>query len=273
MGREESIPSNQTRFIGSVDLPGRRDGFIIGPWRRCVLPRGVSVTVVEPKGPVNVGHLARLVRNFGVERLYLVNPKVDLSVAAVYASHASDVLDKAVITTFEKVREENELLVATTAVRASKKSNVIRRAVGPDRIREILISADTSSLVFGRDTTGLTNAEIRLCDVTTTIDVSPAYRALNISHAAAILLYIASRGKQSKRLGQGRRAREVFAESLYELAGASEVHGHKAVNMSEVGKRIASSSRMTDAQLNLLSGIFRKAVATIESAQNRGSKT
>lgn len=238
-----------------------------------MLPRGVSVTLVEPKGPVNVGHVARLVRNFGVEKLYLVEPKVDLSVAAVYASHASDVLDRAVVTTFEKVRKENELLVATTAVRASKKSNVIRRSVGPDRLHGILASASTSSLVFGRDTTGLTNQEIKACDVTMTIDTAPAYRALNIGHAAAIVLFLASRGGQGRRLGQGRMAREVFARSFYELAEASRLPKHKTKNLFEVAKRTAASSGMTDAQLNLLSGVFRKAVATMKNPQERGSKT
>lgn len=238
-----------------------------------MLPRGVSVTLVEPKGPVNVGHVARLVQNFGVEKLYLVEPKVDLSVAAVYASHASGVLDGAIITTFERVRREHELLVATTAVRATKKSNVIRSTVGPDHLHDILSSATTSSLVFGRDTTGLTNEEIEMCDVTTTIDTAPKYRALNIGHAAAIVLYLASRGARGKRGGQGRRAREVFARSFYELAEASRLPKHKTRNLFEVAKRVAASSDMTDAQLNLLSGVFRKAVAAVETPHERGSKT
>jgi tRNA/rRNA methyltransferase len=236
------------------------------------LPRGVSVTMVEPKGPVNVGHVARLVQNFGVEKLYLVEPKVDLSVAAIYASHASPVLDRAVVTTFERVRNENELLVATTAVRASKKSNVIRRAVGADRLNEILSSASRSSLVFGRDSTGLTNREIGMCDITVTIETAPAYRALNVGHAAAIALYLAYRGGGGRPTTQGRKAREVFARCLYELAETSRVPKHKTRNLQEVGKRIAAASKMTDAQLNLLSGVFRKAVLSMES-QERGSKT
>jgi len=238
-----------------------------------VLPRGVSVTLVEPKGPVNVGHVARLVQNFGVEKLYLVKPKMDLSVAAVYASHASGVLDRAIITTFERVRKDNELLVATTAVRASKKSNVIRRTVGPDRLHEILSSANTSSVVFGRDTTGLTNREIEMCDLTLTLDVSPTYRVLNIGHAAAIILYLASRGKAGRGNAQGRRAREVFAQSFYKLAEASRMPRHKTRNMYEAAKRVAAASAMTDAQLNMLSGVFRKALETIEAPQERGSNT
>jgi tRNA/rRNA methyltransferase len=238
-----------------------------------MLPRGVSVTLVEPKGPVNVGHVARLVQNFGVEKLYLVEPKVDLSVAAVYASHASDVLDRAVVTTFGRVRRENELLVATTAIRASKKSNVIRMPVTPDRLHEILSSSRSSSLVFGRDSTGLTNQEIKACDVTVTINTAQAYRSLNIGHAAAIVLYLASEGGREKRAVQSRTAREIFAQSFYELAEASRIPKHKTRNIFEVGKRAAASSGLTDAQLNLFSGVFRKAVSMMNESHDRGSKT
>jgi tRNA/rRNA methyltransferase len=238
-----------------------------------MLPHGVSVTMVEPRGPVNVGHMARLVQNFGVEKLYLVKPKADLSVAAMYASHASEVIDRAVVTTLARVRDENDLLVATTAVRAVKKSNIIRRMVSPQSLHDLLASSQKSSLVFGRDTTGLTNDEIRLCDVTTTLDTAPAYRAMNVGHAAAVLLYVAScRGTRPGRM-QGRKAREVFAKSLADLGEASRGSGAKTKNLFDVGKRIAASSTMTDKQLNLLTGVFRKATATIEELQDGDSKT
>lgn len=235
-----------------------------------MLPPGVSVTMVEPRGPVNVGHVARLVKNFGVKKLYLVEPKVDLSVAAIYAAHASGVIDDAVVTSLDEVRKENELLVATTAIRASKKSNIIRRTVRPDGLRSILAAAPSSSLVFGRDTTGLTNKEIEMCDITTTIDAAPEYRALNVGHAAAIILYLASRGRRATRARQTRRARDVFARSVYELAEASMIPDHKTKNLLEASKRIAASSMMTDVQLNLLSGVLRKAA---EASHYRGSKT
>jgi tRNA/rRNA methyltransferase len=238
-----------------------------------VLPDGVSVTLVAPKGPVNVGHVARLVQNFGVEKLYLVEPRADLSVAAIYASHASDVLDRAVITTFDEVRKENELLIATSAVRATKKSNVARRMTRLELLHDVLSASATSSLVFGRDSTGLTNDEIRMCDATVTIDTGQEYRSLNLGHAAAIVLYLASRGGPLNRSGQGRRAREIFARSLYELAESSRIPKHKTRSLVDVAKRIAATSNMTDAQLNLLSGVFRKAVATLDSHQDRGSKT
>lgn len=237
-----------------------------------MLPRGVSVTLVEPKGPVNVGHVARLVKNFGVEKLYLVNPKFDVSVAAMYASHAADVLDTAVVTSFQKVREQNEMLVATTAVRARKKSNLIRRTVSPGAVRALLSSAKTSSLVFGRDSTGLTNEEIVMCDATTTIETSSGYRSLNLGNAVAILLYLVYISGGGKRAAQSRKAREVFARNLIDLGAVSKMPEHKVRPLFDAGKRVAAASGLSDSQLNLLSGVLRKAVERIDSLQDRDSK-
>jgi len=231
------------------------------------------VTLVEPHYPVNVGHVARLLKNFGVTKLNLVKPSVDMSVASVYASHASDILDRAELVSFDEVRRENELLVATTAVKATKKSNVIRRTVIPERLHGLLLSSKSSSLVFGRDTTGLTNEEITKCDVTVSIDVGTRYRSLNLGHAVAITLYAASRGTASKNRTQSREAREVFSKKFYELAAASKIQQHKLKTLREASKRIATISGLTDRQLDLMSGTFSKALAAIETGQERDSNT
>jgi tRNA/rRNA methyltransferase len=233
-----------------------------------MIPEGASVTLVEPHYPVNLGHTARLMKNFGVKKLYLVNPRVDISAASVYASHAADVLDHATVVPLTTVREENDMLVATTAVRATKKSNVIRRMVGPESVRELMASCRTSSLVFGRDTTGLTNEEIALCDVTTTIDTSSAYRALNLGHAVAIMLYLVSRKPERRSPRQTKKARQVFSDSFYELAVSSNLQLHKTRNLKEAGKRIAASSGLSDRQLQLLTGVFRKAALRISELQD-----
>jgi tRNA/rRNA methyltransferase len=238
-----------------------------------VIPKGFSVTLVEPQYPVNLGHTARLVKNFGVDRLYLVRPKVDMSVAMIYASHAADVLENAKVVTLSQLRRKNELLIATTAVGARRRSNVIRRSVKPEDVARHVRSARSASLVFGRDTTGLTNEEIKLCDITTVVDTGSRYRTLNISHAAAILLYVISRGDAKVLRSPSRVARELFAENLHALAVASRMPTHKVKNMLEIGKRMAAISRMGDEQLVLLSSVFRKATGTIHELQGLVSKT
>ena len=238
-----------------------------------MIPEGLSVTLVEPHYPVNLGHTARLVRNFGVKKLILVNPRVDISAAAIYASHAADILDRAEITTFKVVREEHELLVATTAVRATKKSNVIRRMVRPEGVRELLEGASSSSLVFGRDTTGLTNEEIGMCDLTTTIETTSSYRSLNLAHAMAIMLYLIARTPGRKAPAQSRRTRQVFADNFYELAIAARMQPHKVRNLREEGKRMAATSSLSDRQLLMLSGVFKRGALRIDELQDQDSKT
>jgi TrmH family RNA methyltransferase len=231
------------------------------------------VTLVEPRYPVNLGHTARLLTNFGIAELNLVNPHVDMSVAAIYASHATSVLDNVRITTLQQVRKEHDLLVATTAVRATRKSNEIRKMVKPERLRKLIEAADSSSLVFGRDTTGLTNEEISLCDVTTTIDTVPSSRTLNLGHAVAILLYVVSREGGSKPPRQSKKARRVFAETFYELAVASKLQSHKVRNLRETAKRMAATSSLSDMQLQMMSGVFRKATQRIGELQIMDLKT
>jgi len=238
-----------------------------------VIPKGLSVALVEPQYPVNLGHVARLVKNFGVRRLYLISPKADMSVATIYAAHAADVLENARKVTFGQLRRENQLLVATTAVRAVKGSNVIRRTIRPERIGELAGAASTTALVFGRDTTGLTNEEIGRCDVTTVIGTGTRYRTLNVGHAVAIMLYLASGAKGTGRAVQSRRAREVFANTFSELARSAQLPRHKVRNMAEVGKRIAASAGLTDTQLLLMAGVFRKAAMARTRRQTRDSKT
>ncbi|MCP8316808.1 MAG: hypothetical protein H3Z51_08110 [archaeon] len=55
--------------------------------------RRLSVALVEPVYEVNVGHIARVMKNFGLEELLLINPKVDLIKARKFASHGVDILE------------------------------------------------------------------------------------------------------------------------------------------------------------------------------------
>jgi tRNA/rRNA methyltransferase len=221
--------------------------------------KGLSVTLVEPEYPVNVGYVARLLKNFGIKNLYLVNPKVDLSVASIYASHGSDILDAAQTLDFKEIRRRHELLIATTSVRARRKGNVVRRSLAAADAAALARAAKSATLVLGRDTTGLTNEEIKLCDVVTTLDTGAEYNTMNVSHAAAIFLYLVSRRNRLTTRVTSRAAREVFARSLYELAVASGFADQKRSGLRESVKRVSATSQLTDRETFLVTGILRKA--------------
>jgi tRNA/rRNA methyltransferase len=237
-----------------------------------LVPRHVTVTLVEPQYPINVGYVARVMKNFGLTRLNLVNPKADMSVALVYASHGAQVIEDARFTTMEVLRKETDLMVATTAVKAKKKGNVLRQAVSPETMVKRVAASRSASLVFGRDTTGLTNEELKVCDMVVAIETGSRYKTLNISHAAAILLYLLFKGGVARGKTTSRKAREVFATSLKDLAIASRMPAHKTSRMFELAMRIASTTDVSDRQLLLMSGVFGKALATLED-QDGDSKT
>lgn len=233
----------------------------------------LSVTVVGAEYPVNLGYTARLMKNFGVQRLYLVDPRCDMRAASVYASHGSDILEGAKVVTLAKVRKAHGLLLATTAIRARRGANVSRTAVRLEEAVARMVASDSASIVFGRDTTGLTNGELELCDLVTSIDTRTDYRTLNVSHSVAILLYLASKalvGAVAKEAPSWSRAsrerREAFSRYAYQLAIASGMQKHKAERVVQVARRVALKSDVNVRELGLLVSLLRKAELAVEKA-------
>lgn len=232
------------------------------------LEERLSVTIVGAEYPVNVGHAARLMKNFGLKRLYLVDPSFDMRAASVYATHGSDVLSDAKVVSLAKVRKTHDFLLATTAMRAKRRANVARMTVRPEEAVEKILKAKSASIVFGRDTTGLTNKEISVCDLTTTVDTGTEYRTLNLSHSMAILLYLTYRaglrGTRPAESQASRDRREAFSRYAQSLALALGVQPHKAERIVQVARRIAAKSDTNSGELGLLIALMRRAEWALE---------
>src|SRR5271169_7073529 len=136
-----------------------------------------------------------------------------------------------------------------------------------------MMVAESTSMVFGRDTTGLTNEELALCDLVTTVDTRTGYKTLNVSHSAAILLYLASTaqaaGNASKTPAASRASRErreAFSRYAYQLAIASGMQKHRAERIVQVARRVALKSDVDPGELGLLVSLMRKAELAVERA-------
>jgi len=228
----------------------------------------LSVTLVGPEYPVNVGYTARLIKNFGIPKLYLIEPRFDRRVASVYAAHGADVIDSAETIDFDELRRRHNLLVATTAVTATRRANVARLSLSPEEVVGYASSSKSTSLVFGRDTTGLTNEEIAKCDVVTTVTTGTRYRTLNVSHSVAVLLYLFSKPYARKERVPNPYLRDAFATYAYKLAIASGLQEHRAERLLKIANRISLRSNVDDKELSLIISLLRKAFTAI-SAKNR----
>jgi TrmH family RNA methyltransferase len=228
----------------------------------------LSITVVGAEYPVNLGYTARLMKNFGLQRLYLVDPNCDMRAASVYASHGADILRDALVVTLAKLRKKHDLLLATTAITARRGANVSRTAVRPEEAVARIVAAESASIVFGRDTTGLTNEELAFCDLVTSVETRTDYRTLNVSHSAAILLYLTSRAWGSNKAPQApkasRQRREAFSRYAYDLAIASGMQSHRAERVVQVARRVALKSEVNSKELGLLVSLMRKAELAVK---------
>jgi tRNA/rRNA methyltransferase len=223
----------------------------------------VSVTLVGPEYPINVGYTARLAKNFGIRKLYLVEPRFDRRVATVYAAHGADIIEKAEEVSLDDVRRRHDLLVGTTAITATRKTNINRLNISPEEVTQYALASKSASLVLGRDTTGLKNEEIALCDIVTTIRTGTDYRTLNVSHSVAILLYVLSRTAIKKSQVPKLRERDAFATYAYELALASGLQKYRAERLKKLARRMTIRSQLDGKELGLLVSLMRKAVMTI----------
>lgn len=228
----------------------------------------ISIALVEPKLAINVGYIARLMKNFGLKDLLLIKPKFDTNKAKVFAMHGKNLLERAQIADFSELRKFN-LLIGTTSMRAKSRLNIIRDCITPERLVSILQKDSNACIVLGRESTGLTNRELSYCDVVVNIDTLTDYKTLNISHALAIILYeIIAKGR-SRKTAASKSERELLISYALRLAEKSDYPKHKQEMLQTTLKRLLASSSPTSKQAMLLTSLIRDAILAIDRCLNR----
>lgn len=155
----------------------------------------LSVVLVEPEGPANIGMIARTMKNFGFSRLVLVRPNLTEE-SYSYAVHAKDVLDNAlVLDSFDEALELFDLTVGTTG-KPGARFIPYRAPMYPWELRETLKGyTGRVGLFFGRESIGLKNEELERLDITVTISTSEDYPVMNLAQAVAVILYELSKAR------------------------------------------------------------------------------
>lgn len=222
----------------------------------------LRLVLVGVEGEVNLGFIARLAENFEVDEFYLVAPRASLRAAARYAARAAHRLDEAVVT--EGLRDALEgcsLAACTSAI--AREDDVVRVPVAPWELASLALQAGgTVALVLGRESTGLTREELAECDVMVNIPSSPRYQALNVSNAAAILLYELYKARRSpagppRRLAP-RAKLELMARYARALAEAAPDRA-RALEGAEALRRIAARAGAVEAEVERLTYLLARA--------------
>jgi tRNA/rRNA methyltransferase len=247
-----------------------------------------AVAVVEPEHGINLGYLARTAANFGISNLIVVDPSPldseKLLDAKLFAAHGRPLVDGIQFeSSFDSLRRKFSILIATTAIEARRKSNLTRRSMTVESCAVKLSSrAHKSGLkdcfIFGRDSTGLTNEELKKCDYCVTIKTGSSYNTLNISHAAAILFYefskqfskSRSKGNLTSKIKEyslnrtsSRLEQERVIKLFEKLGKDAEIKKYKQGLLQETLKRMFARGDPSLRELYVLMGLASKASSKI----------
>lgn len=154
----------------------------------------IRLVLVEPTHPGNIGAVARAMKTMGLHDLVLVKPKkFPHYEASKRAAGAQDVLEQAIVVESVMHAVTDTTLVLGTSVRDrevtwptfSPRDSASKAMEHLNENQE----AHKVAILFGRESSGLTNDEMDLCNWQIRIDANPLYSSLNLGSAVQIISY------------------------------------------------------------------------------------
>ena len=149
----------------------------------------VRIVLVNTTHPGNIGAAARAIKAMGLSQLVLVSPeKFPHQDATFRAAGADDILENAIV-----VDELSHALkgcewVIGASVRARKLARpILNPRECAQKVRDEI--SGNVAIVFGRESSGLTNEELSLCHDQISIATNPDFSSLNVASAVQVVAY------------------------------------------------------------------------------------
>jgi len=189
----------------------------------------IAVVLSHPSHPGNIGSAARAIKTMGFEDLRLVDAPPLTDDARALAAGALDVLERAA----RHASLGDALADCILAVGFTARGRGLSHECRPirDLATQILDATRDGrvALVFGNETSGLSNAELGLCHAIGTIPANAAYSSLNLAAAVQVACYEVAVAASAHQPAEG---------SVHEAATVEDVealHAHFESAMRESG--------------------------------------
>ena len=238
------------------------------------LLRNIRIVLVEPAGALNVGSIARIMKNMGLTKLMLVNPKCDLSSdeARQMAVHAVDVLEAAqIVDNLPAALVGCQRTIATTV----RSRSVPIKLESPSMVLpELLVPNISSALLFGAEERGLSNDELKYAQRFVCIESNPNYPSLNLAQAVAICVYEIYQAylnrdpsqeqiKKASAIATQPAAPSEMLEGYYQdlealLLEIGYLYPHTAAVKMEKFRRLYNKANLQSEEVAMLRGILRQ---------------
>ena len=151
----------------------------------------VQIVLVETSHPGNIGSVARAMKNMGLSRLVLINPKkFPHDEATALAGNAGDVLKAVkVFGSIQEAVQNSKIIFATSARERTIEWPVASVKDAAQEINQLVAENIEVSILFGREDRGLTNEELQLSNKHLIIPAHPDYPVLNIAMSTQVVCY------------------------------------------------------------------------------------
>ena len=228
------------------------------------IKNNIYIVFVECETPGNIGFLARTMGNFGLSKLILINPPELKDEAYYQAMHAKHIVENAMIFNslddfYKNVRIDFK--VASTGI-AGGSYNLSRIPIKPEELGRKINPNNNTAIIFGREGNGLTNKEIEECDIVVSIPTAPSYPIMNISHAAAIILYELFKNRYEfpvEGLEESTSIeKEYLLKDMSEIIDTLPIPDHKKKTGLKAFKNIINRAFITGREAHTLKGILRR---------------
>jgi tRNA/rRNA methyltransferase len=146
--------------------------------------------LVKPQLGENIGACARSMKNFGFQKLFIVNPKINFPNHKAKATSvgAFEIINKAkVFNNVENAIKPFNLIISLSA----RRRDINKKHITLQDFKEILKKKKNYNigLMFGPEASGLSNKDLSYSNFVLQIPTSPKFKSLNLSHSLTIICY------------------------------------------------------------------------------------
>ena len=222
----------------------------------------MRIILVEPQHPGNVGAVARVMANFGINDLAIVNGCEITDEGYARSKSGRPVLEN--LKRFKTMREalaDCDIAIATSGIKPKGDKRWFRAPTNVKNINKIIEDRENPALVFGRENYGLYKEELALCETTITVPTSQDYPILNLSHAVGIVLYEINRKVKIKgpkrRKAVSQEEFERLLERIMNMLVDSSYPKRKLARSKTTLRRLISRGNPDEGEYENLMGIFK----------------
>jgi len=224
------------------------------------------IVLCQTSHPGNIGAAARAMKTMGLQHLYLVQPKkFPHAEATALSVGATDVLENArVCETLAEALTGCAFAIGLSARKRQLSHELLDARQAAQHAAQVS-STQQVALVFGTEMSGLSNAELDLCQMLAMIPADPEFSSLNLAAAVQVMCY-----EVRMALLDGRMAIAPSDEPLATNEDLEMLYRHMEETLIRIGflnpaapgrlmqrlRRLYARARPEKEEVNILRGIL-----------------